>query len=368
MELIFDSYVLNLPVWLVLTLVVLTAFLITYISIPTIITVSHKLNLYETVNGRESHKGEIPTLGGVAIFASLVITGAVFSNHDENHELQYILGSLVILFFIGVKDDLLIMDPKKKLIGQVLAAGIIIVLGDVRITTFHGFANINEVSYLVSVVFSLLVFLVIINGFNLIDGIDGLSSGIGIITSLTFASWFISIRQYEFALVPIGLAASLVAFFRFNVFSKKNKIFLGDTGSLCIGLIMAVIAIKFLEFQDPVSGEHTMLAAPAVAFGVLIVPIFDTLRVFILRVFEGDSPFKGDKKHIHHRLLDLGCTHLGATSRIILVNIIIIGVVFLLRNIGNFKLLMIVFFLAALFSYIPVYLIMKRRAKEKEDI
>ncbi len=364
MEIFFNTHTLLIPGWIVIMLGTFSSFLITYISIPTIITVSHKLHLYERTNGRQSHKGEVPTLGGVAIFAGLVVAGAIFSDISLIHEFQYVLGALVILFFIGIKDDLLIMDPRKELLAQIVAAGIVVVLGDVRITDFHGFANIHEIPYIISLVFSIFVYIVIINGFNLIDGIDGLSSGVAIVTSLAFGIWFIIRGDTNFALVPFGLVGSLIAFFRFNVFGKRNRIFLGDTGSLSIGFILAVIAIQFLEYKDPITNEHTMLSAPAVAFGILIVPLFDTIRVFTIRIFVGDPPFKGDKKHIHHRLLDLGCRHFKASLIIITINLFIIGLVFLLRDIGNLKLLIIVMFLASFFSYIPIYLINKRKTAD----
>ena len=363
MDITFNNTIFSIPEWLVIGMGVITAFSITYVSIPTIITVAHKLGLYERSNDRDSHDGNVPTLGGVAIFAGIVVAGAIFANQTIVREFQYILGALVILFFIGIKDDLLIMDPRKKLIAQILASLLVVILGDVRITNFHGFANIHEVSYIFSVVFTVFVFIVIINGFNLIDGIDGLASGITIVTALTFGIWFITVGRASFSIVPLGLAASVLAFFRYNVFSKKNRIFLGDTGSLSIGLIMAVIAIRFLEYHDPHTGEHTMLSAPAVAVGILIVPLFDTLRVFTIRIFGGDSPFTGDRRHIHHRLLELGFSHLRATLLIVSINIGFILMSFLFRDLGNLKLLIMLFVLAAVLSYIPVLLVNRKLKK-----
>ena len=312
------------------------------------------------LNGRTSHIGKVPSLGGVAIFAALVITGSLLASQTSVYRFQYILGALAILFFTGVKDDLLILDPRKKLIAQLIAIGIVVVLGNLRITNFHGFANINELPYLVSVLFTMFLFVVVINGFNLIDGIDGLAAGVAVVVSLTFGIWFAANGRYNYAILPFGLTASLLAFLRYNVFSRRRKIFLGDTGALCIGLIVAVVTVKFLEFEHA-SVSHNIASAPAVAFGVLIVPLFDTLRVFVLRIFGGDSPFTADRKHIHHCLLDLNMSHQAATSMIIGVNILMIGLVFLLQGLGNLLLLVIIFAVASLFSYIPVYLLSKRR-------
>jgi UDP-GlcNAc:undecaprenyl-phosphate GlcNAc-1-phosphate transferase len=363
MEFVLNSNQFLVPLWLVILLAVSIPFIITYISIPTILTVSHKLGLYETLNGRTSHVGKVPSLGGVAIFAAMVITGSLLASQSSVYRYQYILGAMAILFFIGLKDDLLVLDPRKKLFAQLLAVGIVVVLGNLRITTFHGFANIHEISYLASVLFTMFVFVVIINGFNLIDGIDGLAAGVTVVVSLTFGIWFAVTGHLEYALVPFGLAASMIAFLRFNVFSRTKKIFLGDTGSLCIGLIVAVVAVKCLEFAPATSG-NVASAAPAIAFGILIVPLFDTLRVFSLRILEGGSPFSADRKHIHHNLIDLGYSHVTATSIILGVNLLMIGLVFLLQGIGNLKLLAILLVLASGLSYIPANMLQRRRLKQ----
>jgi UDP-N-acetylmuramyl pentapeptide phosphotransferase/UDP-N-acetylglucosamine-1-phosphate transferase len=362
MEFVLNSNQFLVPLWLVILLAVSIPFIITYISIPTILTVSHKLGLYETLNGRTSHEGKVPSLGGVAIFAAMVITGSLLASQSSVYRYQYILGAMAILFFIGLKDDLLVLDPRKKLFAQLLAVGIVVVLGNLRITTFHGFANIHEVPYLVSVLFTMFVFVVIINGFNLIDGIDGLAAGVAVVVTLTFGIWFAVTGHLEYALVPFGLAASMIAFLRFNVFSRTKKIFLGDTGSLCIGLIVAVVAVKYLELAPATSG-NVASTAPAMAFGILIIPLFDTLRVFSLRILEGGSPFSADRKHIHHNLLDLGFSHITATSIIIGVNLLMIGLVFLLQGIGNIKLLAVLLVLASGLSYITANTLHRRRLK-----
>jgi len=359
MEFVLNDSSVFIPWWGAVLFSFFISFGITYVSIPTILTVSHRLGLYENKDSRKSHRGNIPTLGGVAIFAGVVISGSLLSFHGSGLNIQYILASLVILFFTGIKDDLLVLDPKKKLIAELIAIIIVVVLGDFRITSFHGLVNIQEISYLSSVLFTTFVFVVIINGFNLIDGINGLSSGVAILVSITFGVWFILEGDYHFAAIPFLLTGSLIAFFRFNVFSKKNRIFLGDTGALSIGLIIAVIAVRFLE-SDYAWIPETADSAPAITFGVLIVPLFDTLRVFILRVFEGESPFNADRKHIHHRLLDLGYSHFRSSMMIMGANLLFIIIVILFRDLGNLKLIFITLVLATILSYIPMHMLYKR--------
>jgi UDP-GlcNAc:undecaprenyl-phosphate GlcNAc-1-phosphate transferase len=357
MKFVFEEYMHSMPLWLLILFCFLTAFIISYISIPAIVKVSKGLNLYEKTKKRGSHIGSIPTLGGIAIFAGVVISGAIFLPDSIMEQYRYVLAALVILFFTGVKDDLLVLDPKKKFIIQLLVSFIVILLGDIRITSFHGFLGIEDIPYLVSVPFTAFVFIVVTNGFNLIDGIDGLASGIAILVTLAFGTLFIVAGEYEYAFEPIILAGSLIAFFIFNVFSKENKIFLGDTGSLTIGFIISVIAINFLECDRIEVASHPVVSVPALTIGILIVPLFDTLRVFVLRIFGGESPFHADRKHIHHRLLDLGFSHLKSSLIIIGVNLLIVGVAFLLRDLRGSLVVIILSVIAAGLSYVPVYLV-----------
>lgn len=360
MEFVNTLFSYYFPAWLVILAGFLLAFVITYGAIPTIVTVSRMKGLNGKMNKRSSHIDSTPLLGGVAVFAGFVLSTVVIAGAGFVYELKYIIAGLTIVFFVGLKDDILIIDPKKKLAAQIMAALIIIVLGDIRIDSFHGLAGIGYLNYIVSVLFSLYVFIVIINSFNLIDGIDGLASGVAIVTTITFGIWFWISDHVPYAVLSFSLTGSLVAFFRFNVFSIKNKIFLGDTGSLIIGLTMSVIVVRFLQYESSATGMAVALSTPAVAIGILIIPLFDTLRAFIIRAANGRSPFKADRIHIHHRLLDLGLSHKKAKITILSVNIFFIIMVLLFRNVGNGILLTSELTLATGLSIIPDYL-QKRR-------
>jgi len=361
----FEDIFLEIPVWLIVPGGFLTAFLITFVVIPSIVKVSEQKGLYDKPNHRTSHVGNIPTLGGAAVFIGLILTISIFSGPGIDHELKYIIGALLILFFIGIKDDVLIIDSKKKLAAQIIAAAILPLLADIRITSFYNLMGINEIPYFLSIVFTVFVIVVIINGFNLIDGIDGLASGVGILVSAVFAIWFFLSGYVSYGMMALALTGSLTAFFYFNVFGKKNKIFLGDTGSLIIGMIIAVFVIRFLEY-NLVSGDNLKIySSPIVAFGILIVPLFDTLRVFIIRVIQKKSPFHADKQHVHHRLLELGNSHIESSLIIIGVNLFFILLCFILQDIGCFRLFLLIMLLATVLSYIPVWLVNKRFSAEK---
>lgn len=333
------------------------AFSITYIAIPSIVSVAQVKKLYDIPNARASHTQVTPLLGGIAIFAGLIISTTLFSIMGFGGELKYIIAGLIILFFVGIKDDILNIDPYKKLIAQVLVALLIAILGNVRITHLHGFLGIEEINYLFSILFTVFFYIVLTNGFNLIDGIDGLASGVGIITSTTFGTWFAITGHLSYAVMSFALVGALIAFFYFNVFNKRYKIFLGDTGSLILGFSIAVFAIRFMEYGLKTTGIARIESAHAVAFGILIIPLFDTFRVFMIRILQKKSPFTADKQHIHHRLLDLGFTHLKATLLLIAINLFFIGLSLILNQIGDLNLIGIQLFLASFLSYIMMILV-----------
>lgn len=337
--------------WIALVLGLLLAFSLTWFIIPSIVHTSRLKNLGAVSNGRTSHKDTLPNLGGIAVFIGFVVSAVFFTGTFLEFELQYIICGLTIVLFLGIKDDILIIDPWKKLIGQIMAAGIIVVFSDIRIDNLYGLFGINEIPYIVSLVFTVFVFLVIINGFNLIDGIDGLASGVGILTSSVFGIWFLLAGDIAFAILSFSFTGSLLAFFYFNVFSKKNKIILGDTGSHVTGFVVGILTFRFMQHNSGINGSAFIYSAPAVAIGILIIPLFDTLRVFSLRIMQGKSPFKADRQHIHHCLLEFGFTHLQATFILLIVNMFFITLCYLLQGIGILQLTLVILGLAILMSY-----------------
>jgi UDP-N-acetylmuramyl pentapeptide phosphotransferase/UDP-N-acetylglucosamine-1-phosphate transferase len=337
------------------------AFIITYISIPSLIEVARAKNLYDVPNGRTSHEVITPTLGGMAIFSGFIISTMIFGNISKMPYMQYVVAAMIVVFFLGLKDDIIGLSPMKKFIGQIIAAGIIIDMGNIRLDDLHGFAGIYDLNYYSSDLLTLLVIIGIVNAFNLIDGIDGLSSGIGIIASATFGTWFYLVGHYQLTILSFALTGALLAFFRFNVFSLKNKIFMGDIGSLILGFIMAILAIKFNEINTGLVSPYALRAAPAVSIGILIVPIYDTLRVFAIRMYRGGSPFAPDRGHVHHRLLDLTRSHKKATAILLSIELLFIIISFLLSDLRIWQLTLVLFILATTLSYIPVYLVNKKK-------
>lgn len=309
------------------------AFLIAFFSIPVIIQVATQKKLYDEPDERKVHKKVIPTLGGLGIFAGFVLATLIGTPPASSGVLQYFIAASLVIFFLGLKDDILILSASKKFLGQLFAAGIIIKFGGIQLDNMHGFLGIHELPNTVGIIFTVLTVIVITNSFNLIDGVDGLAASLGILTSLIFASYFYQAGHPLYSVMALSLAGSLGGFLIYNF--SPAKIFMGDTGSLLIGLMTSVFVIKFINVASAPDSAFPIQSAPAIGFAILIVPLFDTLRVVTIRVLNRRSPFCPDRNHIHHFLLDLGLKHSGVVLTCLLGNIAFIALAWFLRHTGT---------------------------------
>ena len=201
-----------------------------------------------------------------------------------------------------------------------------------RISHFYGLFGISEIPYIISVLFTTFIFISVINAINLIDGIDGLAGTVGLLASLTFSYLFYELKLFALSTLSIGLAGSLIGFLRFN-WSIKNKIFMGDTGSLILGFLLSFFAVKYIIFNSAYRYNPQLgVDAPILMIILLIIPLFDTLRMFSIRILAGKSPFKGDRNHLHHLLIDSGLSHFSATLVLVSFNIIILFTYYFVRQ------------------------------------
>lgn len=311
----------------------LIAFLITFTVIPAIITVAKVKKLYDEPDDmRKLHKEPIPSLGGLGMFIGFIFSILLtISFSSEAPEFQYYFASFLIIFFLGMKDDIIIISPVKKFIGQLVAAGILIYKAKLVITNMHGLFGVYEINTALSYLLTVFALIVIINAFNLIDGVDGLAGSLGLISSLVFGIFFLINHNIPYAVLAFTFAGSLSAFLIYNF--HPAKIFMGDTGSLTIGLLNSILVIKFIETGSHYS-FHPVASSPAIGFGILLVPLMDTLRVFSIRIMHGRSPFKPDRNHIHHLLLNHGFNHRSVTFTCIIATILITGLTFFFQKIG----------------------------------
>jgi UDP-N-acetylmuramyl pentapeptide phosphotransferase/UDP-N-acetylglucosamine-1-phosphate transferase len=338
----------------------ITSFLVVIFFTPSLIKVAELKNLTDTPDAlRKLHKRSVPTIGGIIIYAGTLFSYALWLPTDDASDFKYIVTTTLLMFFVGVKDDIIGTAPMKKLAAHVLCTLVIVLMANIRIKSLHGIFGVYEIPYWASIFLSLFTMIVIINAFNLIDGVDGLAAGIGFIAAMAFGTWFLLVKDLVMACMAFALAGALLAFLYYNF--SPAKIFMGDSGSLTIGLIMSILAIKLIEF-DRVSMIYPLaqLTKPVVAIAFLIYPLVDTMRIFIYRAFNGLSPFNADRNHIHHRLQKLGLSHRQTSSLLYSATILIVAVALLTKDLKPTFALLTVVGVAVLLCLIPFYLMKEK--------
>jgi UDP-GlcNAc:undecaprenyl-phosphate GlcNAc-1-phosphate transferase len=314
------------------------SFLITFLAIPAIIKIADHKKLYDIPDGRKLHTKPIASLGGVGIFCGFFFASLLFVPTQTNPEFQYFFAAAVVIFFLGLKDDILIITPLKKFLGQVGAAALLIHLGGLRIDSMHGFLGVQQLPELFSIALTYITIIVVVNAYNLIDGVDGLAGTLGLLTMAIFGTYFLMAGVTAYALLSFAVGGSLAAFLIFNY--NPAKIFMGDSGSLMLGLMNSIMVIKFMQVGDSAAVAYPIESVVAVAVSILMVPLADTLRVFSIRIAQGRSPFSPDRNHIHHLLLDRGLNHRYVTLCCLLLNIFFITLAYFGRALGPTYLLL----------------------------
>ena len=313
---------------------------------------------------RKRHSARIGSLGGIAIFSGFIFAFILFTNQLYYPQLNSLLAASLLLFAVGIKDDLYPLTPFKKFGGQLAAAIIVIIQGDIRIQSFYGLFDIHDLDYYTSIALSIPLFLLLINSFNFIDGINGLAGSIGVVVISTFAWFFYLMGETLFLIMCLAYIGALLAFLRYNF--GNARIFMGDSGSMVLGFIITVIAIFFVQksvYYEP--NIFFAISSAVFGFAVLIIPIFDTLRVIFIRVFIlKRSPFAADRNHIHHALLDIGMSQVQATLTLVTVNGFFIALAMLLHEtvVPKFQLLI---YLILAFGLSQIPFIIKQRQKKK---
>lgn len=344
--------------WQAVLLAFTSSLIIAMYFLPKVLKIAYRRHLQDKPGNHKIHNREIPTMGGIGIFLGFSF-GLLLAVNGYMKDVTYFMAGLIILFFIGIKDDMITVTPWKKIAAQLLAGLILCIFTPLRFTYFHGFLGIWAIPDWVSYAVTLFLIVIIINAYNLIDGIDGLAASIGIVASVTFGIWAWLSNDTGFAVMSAALTGSLVVYLWFNVTDGKYKIFMGDTGSLVIGFIMVVMAIRFNEINAGNTAYYHLRSSPAISMAILIVPLFDTFRVICIRLLRHQSPLQADKRHLHHLLLRACFSHKQATLTITLGNIFIIVLAFLLDNIGIVPLSIVLLAVCTLLT-IPAYLMVAK--------
>ena len=315
-------------------LIGIVSFILGWIGMPVVLRIAKAKGFVVRPNKRMSHTGEVPNIGGLDIYFSVMLSYLLF-NYSQITNNQFFLIGIAAIMAVGFIDDVLVLTPLSKLLGEALAGIALIGFGNLRLTHLHGIFGIGEMGIIPSYIISLFVLIAIINAINLIDGIDGLASGLGILYCLFFAIYFGLVGSTSWSILAICMIGSLAVFFIYNVFGHRGKIFMGDSGSLLLGYLLTAFVFRFCEQN----AYH-------------VVPIFDTIRVSLTRIKQHRSPFAPDKNHIHHLLLRTGLNHLQTTCVLLSASLLFIGLAILGRNWNIWLLLFADFALATILTLI----------------
>ncbi len=347
----------------------LTSLIIALVSIPAIIKVAALKHLMdEPDHDRKTHSGRTPTLGGIAIFAGTVFSFSFFNDYiSVPNEVRFMTSAIVLLFFAGIKDDILLLTPLKKLAIQMVCALLITLMGRLYLTNLWGMLGITDIPPFVGIFVTFFIIVALINAFNLIDGVNGLAGGLGLIASLFLGSWFYLADYPSLSILSFSLAGALLGFLYFNL--HRGKIFMGDTGSMLIGFIISILAIKFIE-SNRVPGiedsAYYIKAAPGVAVAAVMIPLFDMTRVFFQRILKGKHPFSADRRHIHHMLMDIGLSHTAISLSLYATSLTMIYISLVLKEMRSMTVTLVLTALCilltlAVFWYKRYLLVLKPR-------
>lgn len=344
-------------------LIFFSSLIVALAIIPPLIKISFKNKMFdEPSEDRKIHKGVVPNSGGIAIFIGFLFSCLILIPFDLLPQANILMAAAMLVFIMGLKDDIDDLKPFKKFIAQFIAAIMVSVFADLRITDLYGVMGIHELSYEVSITFTVFFFVGIVNAYNLIDGIDGLAGGLGVLLSLFYTFLFYQVGQMGYAYLSISLTGALIGFLCFNV--TPSKIFMGDSGSLLLGFIVAVLSIKVMDADlanDLMLGSLPIRSSAGLITAVLVIPVFDTLRVFTLRIWRGVSPFTADSNHLHHRLLSLGLNHIQAATILILMNLSLIIMALTFQGLNNTQLIGLIIFSTSVLNGLLSLLIIRQK-------
>lgn len=300
---------------------------------PRLVRIAAMKMIVDNPDARKLQKEPIPILGGVAVMFGAVLgisCTAVFPETVFNDTIVLIIAVMMVMLYTGTMDDILELTPRLRFLIEIMSVCALIFVGGFRLDDLHGLWGVSVLPDWVAVPLTVFACVGIINAMNLIDGVDGLSSGFCITACAIFSAVFFKAGDMMMFILSMALIGALIPFFMHNVFGERSKMFIGDGGTLVMGAVMSIFVVRVLGVGSPVAQfwdqSHAGMSAVAFTLAVLCVPVFDTLRVMVTRMLQGRSPFHPDKTHLHHMFIDLGFSHVGTTFSIILLNLTVVAV------------------------------------------
>ncbi|MEP0986305.1 MraY family glycosyltransferase [Ekhidna sp.] len=324
---------------------------------PVVIRIFKSIDLLDRPDKRKIHSVSTPSLGGIAIFIGILLAVMMSVSFAELASQKYFIGGGILIFLLGVRDDLSSLMAHHKLVVQIFASFLVVYFGGIKIEGFHGLFGVENFPWILDEIFTIFVIVVMTNAFNLIDGIDGLAGSIALVIS-AFLGWAaIQSGYYLDATFAFTIVGASLGFLLYNWY--PSKVFMGDTGSMVFGFILTILMVKFLAVPIPPS---VIISPVAVSLALFVLPVYDTLRVFIIRFYTGKHPLSPDRNHIHHVLLKLGYNHASSTLILVGYNILIIGLTLTFQEIGELWLMLTMTIVTVAIGYLLDRKLMRREA------
>ena len=325
-----------MPTTLFLVALFLIACIATQWIFPNVLNVAFTKNIVDNPDARKLQRRPVPVLGGACVYFGTVMALCIANLFFDCSDLFPIMCAMTIMLCVGIVDDIIDLSPSLRFFIEILVVGVALCPNDYMIDSLHGLWGINEISVYLAVPLAIVAGVGIINAINLVDGVDGLSTGYCMMASTLFGIMAALVKDWPMLIMAVIAVGALIPFFLHNVFGKYTKMFIGDGGTLFMGVLISVFVMNMLN-SEPLYVEYVARGMGLIPFtvAVLAVPVFDTLRVMSMRMLRGNSPFKPDKTHLHHIFIEMGFSHVGTTVSILSLNALVVGLWFLTYQLGG---------------------------------
>ncbi len=355
---------------MIISLNVLIAFLfslcIAEFTISEVIQFSKKIKLGDAPESeRKIHKKIMPNLAGIGIFLGTMVSYFAFSDYSNVLRPDKIFSIMFLLFFVGLKDDIDPIAAWKRIVLEFLCAFFIIYITNIRITSMYGIFGVTDLPYWASFLLTSIFIVGCINAYNMIDGIDGLLGSLSFLGAICCGIIFNASSEWLWTLLCVTLTGSLISFLIYNW--QPAKIFMGNGGSMLMGTLFACFSLRIMQMGHIESPYFTITMPHTIALGIIAIPVFDMLSVFLIRILRGNSPFKADRNHTHHHLLELGLQHWQATLTLVATNIVIILFAYFVQQTGALRSLIYTMLLCVFLQLFLFFLVRRHRSHAKKN-
>lgn len=340
---------------LLLALAFIVAFLCACWIHPYLVKLALMKDIVDTPNARKLQRMPVPVLGGIVVFFGVLAGLGCFASFFDSSRLSWVVTLMALMLYVGTLDDAMGLSPRFRFMVEIVSVLLLVFVGGQAIDNFGGLWGVGHIPFWAALPLTIFAVVGIINSINLIDGVNGLSSGYCVMSCVAFGVFFHYAGDDTMSLLALVCAGAVIPFFVHNVFGDKSRMFIGDGGTLLMGMVMSVFVTRILsaDFHPQISARFGLIPF---TLAVLSIPVFDTLRVMSCRIARGGSPFEPDKTHLHHLFIEIGFSHPGTTFCILSLNTLVIALWVVLAVCGaSFEIQLYVVILAGIACTFGLY-------------